>query len=89
MPNFHAQTGSDAAANDSQSQERGFGDSLLVASGFPLVDAVQKESDHVDDQKTYQDNMQEVQIFHHYAFVILLQRYKIRTESWRNWILNC
>ena len=57
MPDFHSQPSSNTPTKHSQPKKCGFSDTPFGLLGFPLVNAVHEESDHVDDSKVDKDDM--------------------------------
>ncbi len=64
MPCFHTCPGSNAAADDGHSQQRGLSDAPFVSPGFPFVDAVCEECHHVDGGEVDQCDVQDARFFH-------------------------
>ena len=54
MPCFHAEPGTEAAAQESDSDETGFRDTPFVMAGFPFIDAIEKESHEVNRREVDQ-----------------------------------
>ena len=48
VPDFHAEKGSKAAAQEGNGEEAGFGDAPFVVPRLPFVNAIEKESNDID-----------------------------------------
>ncbi len=57
MPYLHAEKGAETATKEGNGKETGFRDTPFVMTGFPLVNAIEKEGNQVDCYEVEQEGI--------------------------------